>query len=445
LPSGAAFFSAPILNSTLATLSSTCGGQQGTTGGIDTTQSGPEVFGQGQGNSVLIPLPYFNFTGCTLGQSGLGCIGTAPNLAAHDFQINGLANSVPTAHTAYLFELDGSSGGQTCTGSTGFNLTMANWALQSTGTVGFSMGAGGCANLFYWNNIIELFGATSVQANASQSTILLGNAILGFTATGLNLIVGNLGQMNTYSNYILAGIPTGGTINYVTMNAQSAGTSYWNSTGDYLVENLGGTFGMNGIFLPNSTGKDIINLNRTILTIGPAATATSQCFAMVSTGGSSVRTQGSTITCTGPNNRTLDTTAGNNFFDDGGNTFTNGSQANAIGGNVFGTLSSIGSVPVTGNFSITNAAFTSEVGSDEKHFTLTVTNAGGGGIVTIVYTFPAAFPFVAPGSCHALQIGGTQPSLIFNTTTGPSTTAVTFTSTVAGAGNDTIIMNIDCQ
>jgi hypothetical protein len=135
----------------------------------------------------------------------------------------------------------------------------------------------------------------------------------------------------------------------------------------------------------------------------------------------------------------LVTSATDKFFDDGGNTFVQGTLANSIAaGTLFGSLSATGNALVIGNVVLTSGWGTSTVtsASGDSHrmrFTITVAGTPAAGPVVTV-TFPTAYPFIAPASCGIQQVGGTftltNPAVGIPTTT---TVAITFTGTPVAA------------
>lgn len=331
-PAGAAFFSSPIVNNTLAQMSSACGGQQGTTGGLDLTQSGPVVWGQGPQASILIPLPYFNYSACTAGVSGQGCTFAVPNLAAHDFGVNGLGNGISASHTVSLVELDGSVGGAGCTGSTGWDLDLSNWGVQFTGSIGFDIGRNACGDPVYWNNVTELFGARNCQITIQQQLGFFYNACFGATDTPLNVLVGNGAQFSSYGGYYLT--PYNVTShNIVTLTFSGSGsTATFNN--DFL-NNLGFQTGaFNGLSIGTGSTGGTVYLRNVLLQFGSGNTVTSNCIAaaFASSAAVNIHIFGSTLSCAGANNRTFNTVSPNNVVDDGGNVITDGSVASSIAG-----------------------------------------------------------------------------------------------------------------
>lgn len=259
IPSDAFFISGPIANLSGTQLSSACGGwtSSSATSGIDTTQTGPEIFGQGPGNSIFVPLPSYSFAGC-----GTGCNFTIPNLELHDLGIYGFGQTLSTSPQSVSFvQLAGSNGGGSCTGSTGFNLTFAGYGVQSTGSVGLNLGALACGDPVYTNIVVEQFGKTNCQFNSSG--IVDYTAIMCFGAPGIVLSI-------TCSNGVNIVNTNGGT--YTDLLAGGATVEQagcqWNSNGDAIQLGPGGTGATifeNGAVaeVANLTGDDLGNTNCT--------------------------------------------------------------------------------------------------------------------------------------------------------------------------------------
>src|SRR6266404_3783948 len=217
-PSGNAFFSGQILNVTAAQ-ANPCGngsvnGNQG-----DMIQVGAMAFGQGAAITTLIPLPTFTFANPV--------IGGTPQAQYHDFGVNGLGQSLSgTTHAVSLFQAVATQ--PACTGSTAFNLLFANWAEQSTSSIGFDF-QGGCGDPMAWNIISEMFGGTSCQLSpqGGQPMPILGLACFGSNAN--SVIINLSGILDTYGSYF-EGVMGGGVAVQVT--GSNAGT--WNSSGDNI-------------------------------------------------------------------------------------------------------------------------------------------------------------------------------------------------------------------
>jgi hypothetical protein len=457
-PEGNAFIGGPIMNIGSAALSTPCGGWVVASGnsGIDTTQVGPEVFGQGPGNTVLIPLPSYNYAGCTNGASGQGCNFTTPNLEAHDFGINGLGQATITGNPAMnLVEMNGSAIGGGCTGSTGFNLSFANWAVKDANAVGFDMGRNSCGDPVYFNDISELFGSIPCQATSAGVVMQLAQlACFGGNnaSTGnLNAIVlvnvnGQPSIINSNGGYYGQQLAAGPTI---TVGGSNIGI--FNSTGDLL----------NCAFTTACTGLKTIcsaacTVNITNDSIGMNSGAAGGAAFWLSTGsGTSVHVRGTAVKAAGAANQFLITVASSQFYDDGGNSFTQGGAANSIvAGTYFGSNSVTGTTITAAKLVLSagwgaSAAWTALSGNTRLvQGTITNTGAGQAANPTITYTFPTPFVDVSSVVCKAFQVGGTQTILAateFLTPSALSTTSVVFTYNGTPTVNLTEVMQIECD
>lgn len=233
---------------------------------------------------------------------------------------------------------------------------------------------------------------------------------------GTNIIV-NAGHLLSYNNSIY-----GGGTNCLT-NSNNG------------VQVLGGVYTSladrhNGVFV--SGGSAEID-NAGVTSVGG-------CGAFVTVAGGTVSARNSLIDSFTLSSGTFNDLGGN-FHTAPGTPFTAGTLS-VTGGSSIGSAS-LTATPVTGNFTLTNATFTSVTGTDPKHFTLNIT-ASAAAAITIVYTFPNRFLF-APGSCHATDVGGTNPLLTFSTSVTQTATAATFLSSAAATNTDTLQVAIDCQ
>jgi hypothetical protein len=337
LPVGAAFFSSQILAVSNTALSLACGGQTSTgniISGVDTNQTGPEVYGQGPNNTVLIPYN-FNFASCSGPDAGAAdCVGGTDNLEAHDFAVAGLGQNFNTAAASgkVLVDLRGSLNGGACTGSTGFNLSFSNWAVN-TGATGLSMGFNACGDATYSNIVAELFGSGAATNGAvctvtSMGTVVTLSAVACFGTSGIaaKLIpAGNsnnaAGVINSYGGYYGETMVANG----VVWSVQNSGANgIVNSYGDFIDEaNVTGTVNIVGMQV-NGTGSTTINFNGSSLGLNSANTSTNYMFFLNSQG--LIHLRGSTLVMTGANNKLANFVGGSNaiIFDDGGNTYKPG-------------------------------------------------------------------------------------------------------------------------
>lgn len=122
--------------------------------------------------------------------------------------------------------------------------------------------------------------------------------------------------------------------------------------------------------------------------------------------------------------------------------------ANSLGGSWVGN-SSTNSIPVTAAKTVlsagwgTTAAVTALSGGDAPvQFTITNSGTGQGASPTITYTFPTPY-IVAPFSCTATQVGGTNATGTF-TSSALSVTGVTFTFSLTPTASSTEIVQVVC-
>jgi hypothetical protein len=424
---GSAVLGGPVGNS--------CGaGSSGA--GADLNSQGPMVFGAGPGVSVLVPLPSFNFAGCTNG-SGSTCIGGAANAHMHDFAVNGLQQSLPsTTHNNILFESLG--GLLNCPGGIAvWNVGLAGWALQSTGTIGFQFGQNACNDPAVWNVNVSKFGQQLCKAIPAGGNTLTASALMCFGGAGGVPILAVAGSdpasiFNSFGGQYLGSMASNGATVKVTAGV-------FNSFGDTIKGEFAGTSSCGGCQIISTGGAtQAVSMNFIGDTISMQPTTpsgTNTLFFLQDTAASSVRVRDSVLTAAGTNNQFLNSTAGNAFFDDGGNTFANGGLANSIGGAVFGSLSATGNVFAIGNVGLTSGWGTSTVSSaaGDSHrmkFTVNVTGTPAASPV-ITVTFPTVYPILAPASCSISQVAGnfgvvTNPSFGAPTTTQ---VAITFSGT----------------
>ena len=454
-PEGNAFIGGPVMNIAGASLSVPCGGWTGVSGNspIDVNQTGPEVFGQGPANSVLIPTPNYNYAGCTNGFSAHACNGGIPNLAAHDFGINGLGQaSISGNPTINLFELDGSPFGGGCTGSTGFNLTFSNWGILDPNAVGFDMGRSSCGDPVYFNDISELFGAINCTAtNAGVVMQLAQIACFGSNGTSIvfNLLAGTNGQpsiINSNGSYYGQNFLTP-----IVLVNDATSTGMLNSNGDFL----------------NCAFSTACTVMKTQCVAACTVNLTNDSLGMLSTsaGGAAIwlnstvtqmHVRGTTVKAAGANNQFLITTAGSQFYDDGGNTFIQGGSANSIAaGTYFGSNSISGTTITAAKLVLSagwgaSAAWTALSGNTRLvQGTITNTGAGQAANPTITYTFPTPFVDVSSVVCSAIEVGGNQPLITDNqsilTPSSLTTTGVVFTYNGTPTVNDTEVIQISCD
>ena len=167
--------------------------------------------------------------------------------------------------------------------------------------------------------------------------------------------------------------------------------------------------------------------------------------------------QNTAVIDAGADNTFLYTTSGNNVIDGGGNTngsgaaWTSGGTANTLGGGFFGSASTTGIAAATTNFALTTcgtvtpSTVTAASGATQSG-QFTITNAGTPGTAcTATYTYPVAFPVIAP-ACRFTALGGTNPVTPTLTNGAISTTsAVVVLAASALTNTDTEIIGYNCS
>ncbi len=189
-----------------------------------------------------------------------------------------------------------------------------------------------------------------------------------------------------------------------------------------------------------------VNLNGDSIAVATGASG-GQVLWLNGVSGSTMHVRNSLVVGTGTNTSLLQISAGNKFFEDGGNTLTNGTVANGIpAGTFFGGKSACEVAQVAGNFADGAGLGTSTFG--------TVSGNGCYGQVTVTYagtlatpatwtmTFPRTF-FVTP-SCTVTDIGGTNPfptQIVSSATTTTLTTTMTFAAAPVATNTDIFVWN----
>lgn len=409
MPAGKTLFSAPIMQNLSGCLGAVNAGL---------AYPGQTVRGAGLGSTFLIPAPIFTYTAIT-GQmfSNICAIGNLNVEDSENFAVFGLGERYTGAATNTCLFLVGQA-------SRAINIDLVGWNARGGGAnlVGAYMEGAtdvwevGGSNYFgsvemYMNNTGQYILSSFTSGNNAGINGTCGFRVAG---GGQVTLVGN-------GNNVCSQVDGGAIMT-------STGTQFNGATGDTVA------FYANGgrVYL---LGNDSIGLTTSI----PLS---------FNTTGSAVFAQGATFAgITGA--------ASNYFFDNGGNVF-NGTTT--LSGLIWPqNLSVVGVTPAAANtvlgagWGASAAASAFSPNSDERHFTFTITNGASGvaqSTATIVYTFPRAFQ-IAPGSCRATQVGGTQGGgtapLTLTTSTPQTATAVTFTSATIPTISLTEVIAVDCQ
>lgn len=418
-------------------------------GGSDLTNSGPTVFGQGAGTTTLIPLS-MNYANCTFGSTSIACMGTMPNLQAHDFAVNGLGDIGSGNHVNVLWESVGSNAGGACDGGTTvWNMSLSNFGLNATGLIGFQFGAQSCAAAQNQNNAVVMFGSTTCAYKGTQvySAMTLYCAGAGAGLGNVFNINNSGGQLNTFGSQFVCTLNAG---NQVVAFIGGGSPTKWNSNGDMFRQGDAQCNVQGSIILP---GKGLIDFTDDQVIMGTNAAAST--FGYIGQNLSSVMHSKNTIwNGNAIAGATLLTTgASDKFYDDGGNTFTSSGTANSIAAgtwvnsfSVTGTTITAAKLVLSGGWGA-SAAWTALSGNTRLvQGTLTNTGAGQGASPTITYTFPTPFVDVSSVICSASQVGGTQGAILNTFTPSALTvTGVTFTYNGTPTVNLTEIVQISCD
>lgn len=452
LPAGRAFISAAILNGPVI---NTCMGSSTNGTLADMSSTGPVVYGQGPGSTVLIPLPTFNFATCTFGTGSATCIGGLGNLFARDFAINGLQQSLSgVPHAVNLFELVGVSTGGGCDGGvTGLNLAFSGWALLSTNSTGFLAGNQMCNDSTLININVSAFGQTPCHIAPANTLNAYGLFCFGANNYVLELDGTASGGPTTKVFNSFGGQYLGTMANQrAAIHCFASGTGLtMNSWGEYIGQGNSVPAQTSGVICNGQSA--IFNFSHDTFLIPSGTTGASQLFFL--NGGNTVHVDHSVMTATGTNNHILTTSATDGFFDDGWNTFTNGTVANSIAANTyFGAGSSTGVAITAAKLVLSagwgaSAAWTALSGATRRiQGTITNTGAGQAANPTITYTFPTPFMDVSNVVCEAHQVGGTQAILAateFLTPSALSTVSVVFTYNGTPTVNLTEVVQASCD
>lgn len=317
-----------FFNSTIAQLSSKCGGQFGgaNVSGIDTTQAGPMLLGTGAAQPLI---PYnFDFTTC---QTLSGCMGTTVNLFADKIGVNGLGqpNGLNTpANNQVIWQTQGSTGGTGCTGSTLLNSDFANWTVN-TNTIGVSLGGGSCADAVYFNNIVEMFGGISLKFNGSGNpglgTQFIANIALGASIALIQISPGN-GIINMSYNSFIAMSANGPVILFSDTVNGTVNSDHNNYSLPSSVLSSATIF--------SSNGSGVLNFfsDHDTMSLAAGNTGTSNAVSLVGSN-TTFAFRNLKLTASGANNRAFNITAGNTIINQGGfNIISNGGLANNFSG-----------------------------------------------------------------------------------------------------------------
>lgn len=425
LPADNFYITPPVFNGPQGTLKAgdVCSTLAAANGGSDLTNTGPSLYGAGEGTTTAIILSV-TYASCTFG-SGTSCMGTMPNLQARDFMITGLGDIGSGTQTHALWESIGSNAGGACDGGTTTStMSFNNFGLNVSGLIGFLFGANSCADALQTNNSAVMFGSNPCKYNGSQV----------YTAFGLYCAGAGAGLANVFN----ATVPTGNQLNlyggeYVF--TLTAGNQVFKLTGGGKVNSNGNLYrhgdpqaaAQGSIILNNASFMDMTD-DQVIM--GTSAAANTFGYLDQNNGGI-LHSTNTTWNGNADASSTLFSTGATDkvFFDGTGNNITNAGLANSFSGPVFGiSNTAAGTVCATGNFALTSGWGTSSVTSVATNGNIqgchvTITGAAGSAGPVLTWTYPAA-PIIAPPSCHLI---GTTASLTGVQVGTPGATSVAFT------------------
>lgn len=322
-PSANYFFSSTILSMSITQLSQACGGAAGAvaSSGVDTTQVGPEAFGQGPGNTVGIPLPNFTYANCVSNTNI--CIGNTGNLEIHDMGWNGLGqilNGRSDSNMAFL-QLEGSTGGGSCTGSTGFNLALAGWGYSDTGTFGAVFGSNACGDPVYSNIVVERTGSTNCEFISALVAAFNAVACFGAPTRVLQLQCTNGNNIvNTYASEFVD-LNVGGPV--ITQSG-----CVWNDFGSWI----NSTSSASTLYQNTSAASNSANFNGTHFD-GNAGPSAQVFLGQASAGTTSIHVKNVTFALNATT-KILNVNSATAYFDDGGNSYGTAGAASTISGPV---------------------------------------------------------------------------------------------------------------
>lgn len=399
--------------------------------------SQPGLFGAGLGGTTFMPLETFDFTtGAGNSCQGGGQIagGVTPPSGARTMCIGDFFSEMAYINVWGL--------GLTPV-TTGLNVSLAGGNSRFNtdsfqGWMGNYVGSGAVYGLVENGNQVRVaqscscqFGEVAQVMNAQSYQI--GNFTFG-GLTDIQAIPGSGGTQPS-SSYTSTIGPTNGGAGGAEISINSG--AIFNDFGDHIISSntdLAAHFVAAG-----GTG----NVYSTVITVGGAGIVFKGNGA-----GAVTRVQDSAMTCSGAGCTEINMAASATFYDHGGNTWATFGTAFAGAGNVADQLSADVGPCVTANWALTSGWGTSTVASvgtngNSHRCKVNITGAAGAASPVLTWTFPTAYPNVAPTSCTITQVGGTFGVLtnpVVGTPTGGSV-AFTFSGTPAA---NTYIFDVSC-
>ena len=334
--------------------------------------------------------------------------------------------------------------------------TLQNWSCYNYGAYATTSSAGielsyenqlyqvnnaGCGSIGIWVDagVAQNVAMRTIVESSSNAGLIIGGAGAGtdntpvFICYWCNFALANSNPFSTTSvvqnrGGVLELI--GGRI--IPYNGNEGSNTNTGISGYLAQTNAGSIFRASNVIFDESFAGGASNNNGAIL-------CTATCYNMISN--SNLLSQSSGFDYTD--------TAASVFYDLGGNSFSSPPLFN-ISGAFVNEANSGNNVPVTAAKLVlsagwgSTAAVTALQGSNAPVlFTITNSGTGQGATPTITYTFPVKYA-VAPFSCTATDLGGTNPLLNPFTTSSLSVTGATFTATGTPTVSDTETMQITC-
>jgi hypothetical protein len=393
-------------------------------------RGGLTIRGQGQNASVIAFASNFDMTTCTLGGAATACIGSTGGASNGGYNLESLLltayGAQPASGSAKTILLMNAGGYLLNVACTGFSAAVANISglvLGGIGPISVSQTQfDGCGSVPLTVNTAG-FGIAEINhsyfGDGSSTAAVIG----GYLESANNIYGGAVGSANT---------------NAILLNA----TSTLQSTNDEFGNPGGSTTNNTTLALTNANA--VANITNGLISTTPA----NGTAVFIGTSGAQLRLANTKVVASTAGSHALNIVAGGILNDLGGNSYTT-TAANTLTGQVVNEANSANGVPVTAAKLVLSAgwgntaAVTALTGGDAPiQFTVTNSGTGQGASPTIAYTFPTPY-LVAPFSCTATQVGGTNATGTF-TSSALSATAVTFTFSLTPTGSSTEIVQVTC-
>jgi len=398
---------------------------------------GLDVHGHGRGVTFFVPLPAFNWAGCTHGLTAHSCFGGIPWSEWHDLAITGDGQSTTNTTTSNAIGLELTSG------MILRHAQLWNWGMYNSDFTGlYARAQSACC--YAQIDDVEQDGFGGLGLNVPASTNL--------RASGYNL-QDNIGPGTDNAATIAGTLTLEGQFNFMQWSNSPTCAS-----GQALLDISGQVYGALAIQASATSGCYVIRMESggsLRLAIPSFATwngaGASPIYFAPSSTGAFVSLQGTTLSHTGGATAcgVGASATGNTLVDAGGNVGID-SSCNQAGLTLLQEANSANQTPVTAAKIVLSAGWgstatvTALFGANAP-IGFTITNSGTGQAATpsFALTFPTPYP-IAPLSCTATDLSGTNPLLNPFTTSALSATGATFTATGTPTVSDTENMQITC-